>query len=61
MTTYTIFANGIDMGDFKGFNDIEAVNEYIRSIGYENAAVAADELGMHYGEFLDQITVERHD
>lgn len=57
MTTYTITADGIDMGDYEGNTEAEAITAYVNDMGYATVAQAADVLGKTEAEFLAEITV----
>lgn len=57
MTSYTITANDVPMGSYKGATRDEAILAYVRDAGYASVADAAEALSQTEEEFLADIVV----
>jgi hypothetical protein len=55
--TYTITANNVVMGTYRGATASSAVLAYVRDAGYASVEDAAETLGQTVAEFLSDITV----
>lgn len=58
MTTYNITANGIDMGDFTGATERDALEAYARAVGYSSIADLAATLDKTEQQVTDELSVE---
>jgi hypothetical protein len=52
---FTIFANGIDMGSFPGFDEREALDTYARHLGYADLHEMADVLSKTVAELRAEL------
>lgn len=57
MATFTITANGIEMGTYEAADEQAAILAYVQDAGYSSVADAADVLCQTEDEFLADITV----
>lgn len=58
MTSFTIYANGIDMGAYEGATENDAANAYAQAVGYADMADLAATLGKSEQEALDELQIE---
>ena len=57
MKSFTITANGADMGTYQASGADAAILAYVQDAGYASVADAADALGTTEEEFLAEIAV----
>ncbi len=57
MQSFTIIANGTEMGSYEAETERKAIEAYVRDAGYASAAQAAEVLGKTEDEFLAEIEV----
>lgn len=57
MTTFTIIANGTDMGIFIASTREECISAYVADAGYSSVEEAAEVLSQTVEQFLAELTV----